>query len=570
MDEQITSQHTTTRGLDCLSSSLHCMKSSPYSKHSDLNENHCPPSSGSPHLQSPSFVVDTPPPLYPRRVGINSAPRTDAEHLRSSQAQVHRGSVDRSRLTRVVDGSAADALLELRLPAIASRCQTVVTPRREASVGSSVSNGRRPVQRRDASESERRTESSRRLAPALNQSPASSHCHSTDFRNVNGILRNGSEIINGGRLDETIEIQNNMENLSIDEARRRESKLAAPQMNSGCMVSSLDARQLTSTRSVNSPRNLQSFNASDRVAARTMEIRDRPGISNLQLVVPTDSMPLRGLQHSDTQQLETHVLINRVVGAKVNEYVDEPSIAVTKSSNSSPNGLSATSAMLPTYRSGCHDIVMQQPTTAKDNMTKSKPCRNSGIKPVHTAAVPDVAAAAEDDHVRLVCAECERCKCAHCTGTSSSAAALPSCWIAGGRYECGAWTCIDRMSCVCCVRTVFYHCLYNEDDDVDIVAKPFSCCEGPHCCARWTLIGAMLPFMPCLLLYAPLQCAVRGVARCRGACLRKRRRGCRCNDSRDVAPVKHSQDALSSSSATATSSSATTRSLLDSAENSSS
>jgi len=156
----------------------------------------------------------------------------------------------------------------------------------------------------------------------------------------------------------------------------------------------------------------------------------------------------------------------------------------------------------------------------------------------------------------LVCPRCGRCRCAYCTGAGLRT--LPSCWMCGGRYECSVRTAVDYCTCLCAVRTVFYHCLYHEDDDVDIVTDPCACGEAPRCCLRWSFISAVLPCLPCLLCYCPLRCLLDVCDVCRAACAG--RRGCHCMDD---------QRCASSTSDATTSTSTNTRSLLMAPENSS-
>lgn len=78
---------------------------------------------------------------------------------------------------------------------------------------------------------------------------------------------------------------------------------------------------------------------------------------------------------------------------------------------------------------------------------------------------------------------------------------------------------VDAVSCLCCVKAVFYHCCSEEDDDTHCSDAPCSCTGRPLCCPRWTcLVLAGLTCLPCLVLYWPCRILLRLVARCRGLC----------------------------------------------------
>lgn len=101
-----------------------------------------------------------------------------------------------------------------------------------------------------------------------------------------------------------------------------------------------------------------------------------------------------------------------------------------------------------------------------------------------------------------VCRRCGRCRCRNCAAAEQSSTLRR------------ARSVIDVMSCVCCVRSVFYHCLKDDaGDELDCSDEPCACTERPHCVARWAVMGALLPCLPCLCLYLPLRCTVDAVCR---------------------------------------------------------
>lgn len=129
-------------------------------------------------------------------------------------------------------------------------------------------------------------------------------------------------------------------------------------------------------------------------------------------------------------------------------------------------------------------------------------------------------AAAEDEpgdcKGRAVCRRCGQCCCPEC---SRSSVAFRCC---GGKRDCSAESAIDVCSCMCCVRTIFYHCLKDENGEEDCSEEPCSCCSWPHCALRWTIMALLTPCLPCLCCYLPLRCLLRSCRACFGG------PGCRC------------------------------------------
>jgi len=114
-----------------------------------------------------------------------------------------------------------------------------------------------------------------------------------------------------------------------------------------------------------------------------------------------------------------------------------------------------------------------------------------------------------------MCRRCGLCRCRHCAAAEQSSTLRR------------ARSAVDVVSCMCCIRCVFYHCLKDDaGDERDCSDEPCACTERPHCAARWAVMGALLPCLPCLCLYVPLRCTVDA------ACRRSSpgsTRSCRCS-----------------------------------------
>ncbi|KAJ8282174.1 hypothetical protein COCON_G00046930 [Conger conger] len=122
------------------------------------------------------------------------------------------------------------------------------------------------------------------------------------------------------------------------------------------------------------------------------------------------------------------------------------------------------------------------------------------------------------------CEECGKCKCEECTCPRT----LPSCWVCGRRCVCSAQNVLDYGTCVCCVKCLFYHC--SSDDEDMCTDKPCSCSQS-HCCVRWSAMGVLSVFLPCLLCYLP----AKGCLSLTQCCYdRARRPGCRCKNTNVV------------------------------------
>jgi hypothetical protein len=111
-----------------------------------------------------------------------------------------------------------------------------------------------------------------------------------------------------------------------------------------------------------------------------------------------------------------------------------------------------------------------------------------------------------------VCRRCGQCRCSECLRAEESVTL------------CRARSVVDTLTCMCCVRSVFYHCTKDDaGQDDDCSDAPCACCERPHCAMRWTIMACLLPCLPCLCLYPPLTCTVDAMCRRRHAS-----KACRC------------------------------------------
>lgn len=61
---------------------------------------------------------------------------------------------------------------------------------------------------------------------------------------------------------------------------------------------------------------------------------------------------------------------------------------------------------------------------------------------------------------------------------------------------------LNYLSCICCVKALLYHGTKDRELDRDWSDEPCTC-EGPgkECLARWSILGILTVFMPCLLCY---------------------------------------------------------------------
>ncbi|KAL4635752.1 hypothetical protein GN956_G13023 [Arapaima gigas] len=118
------------------------------------------------------------------------------------------------------------------------------------------------------------------------------------------------------------------------------------------------------------------------------------------------------------------------------------------------------------------------------------------------------------------CMLCGRCVCETCTRRRT----MPSCWVCGRRCLCSAQNLVEYGTCICCIKGLFYHC--SSDNEDNCVDDPCSCSRS-HCCVRWSTIGVVSLFLPCLLCYFPLKGCTKVCETCYS---RAATPGCRCQN----------------------------------------
>ena len=126
----------------------------------------------------------------------------------------------------------------------------------------------------------------------------------------------------------------------------------------------------------------------------------------------------------------------------------------------------------------------------------------------------------------IFCQNCGKCKCEACCRPRK----LPQKWLCSGTFLCSKTTVVDALSCMCCVKGLFYHCTKDLDDEEAVTdgvtdeEQPCSC-QGPHVLGKWAAMTMLIPVLPCLLTYPLLgacaQCAEQVYARVTAS-------GCQC------------------------------------------
>lgn len=131
----------------------------------------------------------------------------------------------------------------------------------------------------------------------------------------------------------------------------------------------------------------------------------------------------------------------------------------------------------------------------------------------------------------ITCPECQKCRCESCQRPRQ----LPSHWLCDDTCLCSAETVIDYISCLCCVKALYYHCSKDVEMDHDDDSDTISCADDPCSCvpynrtSRWGCLGALSILLPCLWCYWPM----RGCSAICAQCYAKHsRHGCRCTNSK--------------------------------------
>lgn len=97
----------------------------------------------------------------------------------------------------------------------------------------------------------------------------------------------------------------------------------------------------------------------------------------------------------------------------------------------------------------------------------------------------------------IFCQRCGKCKCAACVRPRK----LPEKWLCQGTLLCSKKTVVDGLSCMCCVRGLFYHCTKDsQKGEIDPQKEPCAC-TGNQAAARWGIMLPLLPLIPCLIAY---------------------------------------------------------------------
>ena len=97
----------------------------------------------------------------------------------------------------------------------------------------------------------------------------------------------------------------------------------------------------------------------------------------------------------------------------------------------------------------------------------------------------------------IFCQRCGKCKCEACVRPRK----LPEKWLCGGTLLCSKKTVVDGLSCMFCVRGLFYHCTKDSQrGEIDPEKEPCSC-TGNQAAARWGIMIPLLPLIPCLIAY---------------------------------------------------------------------
>ena len=73
-----------------------------------------------------------------------------------------------------------------------------------------------------------------------------------------------------------------------------------------------------------------------------------------------------------------------------------------------------------------------------------------------------------------------------------------------------AETAIDYCTCMLCVKSVYYVCVDEEDEYGSEITNPCYCSRpSKGCFTRWSLLGLLACFLPCLFCYPPAKGCLR-------------------------------------------------------------
>jgi len=136
----------------------------------------------------------------------------------------------------------------------------------------------------------------------------------------------------------------------------------------------------------------------------------------------------------------------------------------------------------------------------------------------------------------ITCPYCRKCRCEACATPRS----LPSRWICSKSVHCGPEPFLDYVTCLCCVKALFYHCGKDHEPDGGI-----SCADKPCSCAphrkfwRWGYMTAMSLVIPCLCLYWPCKGCIKLTEK---AYQKYHSNGCTCNNHSGVTSMQAGDD----------------------------
>lgn len=151
-------------------------------------------------------------------------------------------------------------------------------------------------------------------------------------------------------------------------------------------------------------------------------------------------------------------------------------------------------------------------------------------RPTSTLPTLPINSTIRSDQDSIICRECGKCRCEACRAPRK----LPEYWLCGNACVCSSETVVDTLSCMCCVKTMFYHCgkdCYVDESTVEDSTNAFDrpcSCTGQHACARWSFMGVLGMVLPCLWCYLPLKGCAKVTQSIYQRCTAT---GCRCEDS---------------------------------------
>ena len=140
-------------------------------------------------------------------------------------------------------------------------------------------------------------------------------------------------------------------------------------------------------------------------------------------------------------------------------------------------------------------VISSQPLAASKFHAASEKMSDSSLKPS-----PQPQNSSLDESI--FCDRCGKCKCDACCQPRR----LPKKWLCGGTCLCSKTTVVDALSCMCCVKGLFYHCNKDRYDEEDAAVVDNPCTVGGlHPASRWAAMTALVPVLPCLLTYPLLR-----------------------------------------------------------------